>query len=395
MDEEKTYYVYKHTNLINNKVYIGITSAKTPQNRWLSTGSGYKKNEHFWRAIQKYGWSNFSHEILFENLIHDEACKKEIELVAYYDSTNPDNGYNLTKGGDAHVEFSEETLQKMSASQKKRFENKEDHPMYGRKHSEKSLKQMGEKHKKENLSEETLQKMSISQKIKCADPEYRRKMSECGKKRCANPDIKQKLKEQAMKRPVLQFDLDGNFIAEYESAAEAGRQTGSRTSGIGHCCNHELMSSNNFIWYFKDDPNLCIDNISYNNGIFKPICQFTLNGVLVAKYKSLVNAMEETGIDIRQISGCCTGIQKSAHGFIWRFDNDDLDIENIKYEVKRFTPVVQFTKDGEFVAEFNSIKEASEATGAHKTTISGCCKGQYKTAGGFKWRYKDDYDAEI
>ena len=54
--------VYMHTNQINNKRYVGITNQK-PSYRWRTDGSGYK-HQMFGRAIDKYGWENFSHELL-------------------------------------------------------------------------------------------------------------------------------------------------------------------------------------------------------------------------------------------------------------------------------------------------------------------------------------------
>ena len=77
--EECRYFVYKHTSP-SNKVYIGITQLN-PEYRW-NNGKGYIKNQYFYRAIQKYGWDNFKHEILFSGLTKQEACNKEIELIA-------------------------------------------------------------------------------------------------------------------------------------------------------------------------------------------------------------------------------------------------------------------------------------------------------------------------
>lgn len=54
---DKPYIVYMHI-APNNKVYIGITS-QILSNRSHSNGSGYRLNQHFWRAIQKYGWDKF------------------------------------------------------------------------------------------------------------------------------------------------------------------------------------------------------------------------------------------------------------------------------------------------------------------------------------------------
>lgn len=52
------YIVYIHTNKINQKKYVGITS-KTPERRWGINGCNYKDCPAFWNAIQKYGWEEF------------------------------------------------------------------------------------------------------------------------------------------------------------------------------------------------------------------------------------------------------------------------------------------------------------------------------------------------
>ena len=95
------YIIYKHTSP-SGKVYIGITK-NSPNSRW-SNGNGYKTQQLFYRAIKKYGWNNFSHEILFENLSHDEACKKEIELIKFYKLQKL--SYNQTDGGEGFLGFS-------------------------------------------------------------------------------------------------------------------------------------------------------------------------------------------------------------------------------------------------------------------------------------------------
>ena len=75
---ENNFCVYIHISP-SNKKYVGITSRK-PSLRW-SGGNGYKNNEHFYRAIQKYGWGNFQHLIVAKNLTKEEACKAEIDLI--------------------------------------------------------------------------------------------------------------------------------------------------------------------------------------------------------------------------------------------------------------------------------------------------------------------------
>ena len=70
--------VYIHISP-SNKYYVGITS-KTPEERWRN-GFGYYTQSYFYNAIQKYGWDNFQHEIIAENLSGEEAKKFEIKLI--------------------------------------------------------------------------------------------------------------------------------------------------------------------------------------------------------------------------------------------------------------------------------------------------------------------------
>lgn len=86
--------VYEHL-FPNGKSYIGITN--NTHNRW-GNGNGYKRQQKVWNAIQKYGWENTEHKILFSGLSHEAAKEKEIELIAEKDSIC--NGYNIQKGGD-------------------------------------------------------------------------------------------------------------------------------------------------------------------------------------------------------------------------------------------------------------------------------------------------------
>lgn len=90
------YIVYKHTTP-NDKIYIGITK-QTTKRRWRN-GYGYK-GQFFYKAIEKYGWNNIKHEILYENLSEKQAKVLEISLIHYYKSNDTNYGYNITVGGD-------------------------------------------------------------------------------------------------------------------------------------------------------------------------------------------------------------------------------------------------------------------------------------------------------
>ncbi len=112
--------IYKHTNPINNKSYIGQTSRDDPSIRWQN-GLGYQDSPKFWQAILKYGWGTFTHEII-ENDIPtlEKADEKEVYWINYYDSVN--NGYNISLGGGHHLR-GPEYGKRISEGQKKNWDN--------------------------------------------------------------------------------------------------------------------------------------------------------------------------------------------------------------------------------------------------------------------------------
>ena len=89
--------VYAHI-APNGKMYVGITSQE-PQKRWGS-GHGYRKNERLWNAIQKYRWENFRHEIIASGLTQEEAGNMERLLIEKFNLMDPNNGYNMSIGGE-------------------------------------------------------------------------------------------------------------------------------------------------------------------------------------------------------------------------------------------------------------------------------------------------------
>ena len=93
---EAHYTVYKLTDP-NGKVYIGCTG-RPVEKRW-GYGWQYNKNSQIHRAFRKIGWKNFKKEILCENLTKEGGSKLEKWFITYYDSTNPEKGYNRALGG--------------------------------------------------------------------------------------------------------------------------------------------------------------------------------------------------------------------------------------------------------------------------------------------------------
>lgn len=282
----ENYKVYMHITP-NNKKYIGITGL-TLKERW-SNGKGYR-TQLFQRAIDKYGWENIEHKVLYENLSKEEAIEKEIELIEKYDCTNPKKGYNLTKGGDGAngIKLSEETKRKISESHKGKnavwygkklpehtkkqisikikalwkdevYRKNQIEKLTGRKLSEKQRNNMSKAHRKlwedekyrekcfENFArphqdDEIKERRIASIKEAYKNPELRNYFSELytgeGNPfygRTHTEETKKKLAEYSTgkcgklhprSKPTLQYDLEGNFIKRYESANLAAIENG-------------------------------------------------------------------------------------------------------------------------------------------------------------------------
>lgn len=112
---EKAYKVYVHVSP-SNKRYVGITSQPV-EKRWRN-GQGYFRNPHFTKAINKYGWVNFQHIIVYEGLTKEQAEEIEKTLIAKYQADNKLYGYNIKSGGDSNGRHSEESKLLMSINRK-------------------------------------------------------------------------------------------------------------------------------------------------------------------------------------------------------------------------------------------------------------------------------------
>ena len=98
MSNDNQFCVYKHISP-EGKIYIGISSQKKPEYRWGKDGKGYEKNKSLYEDIQKFGWDNFNHEVIAQNLSEVEAVIIESSLIKATQSNNPFIGYNQNEGG--------------------------------------------------------------------------------------------------------------------------------------------------------------------------------------------------------------------------------------------------------------------------------------------------------
>lgn len=227
----ENYCVYKHTSP-NGKIYVGITGQK-PSRRWRN-GNGYKKQQLFYRAIQKYGWDNIKHEILFENLSKEVAEQKEIELINKYRSTDINYGYNITTGGECY-EHSEETKRKLSEMRiglKYSLETKqkmsiskigENNNFYNKHHTEEVKNKISKAHKGIKLSDNHKQKISENSYYK----------GKYGVKHNNSISI---------------LCIETNII--YGSTREIERKLGINHAMISRCCKGKQHTAGGFHWKY-------------------------------------------------------------------------------------------------------------------------------------------------
>ena len=98
--KDKKYLLYVHV-FPNGKMYVGITCIN-PFRRWRN-GLGYRNQPLMKRAIDKYGWNNIRHVIMYENLDYDTAVWKERLLIKLFNTNSYNdnsNGYNCDNGGE-------------------------------------------------------------------------------------------------------------------------------------------------------------------------------------------------------------------------------------------------------------------------------------------------------
>lgn len=215
-------YIYKFTSLIDpSKCYIG-----SRLNNHL-TGRG--NTSSFQKALDLYGITSFTFEILYVreaetieelNIILNELERYSIDK---YDSFN--NGYNDTKGGSGSLEYSpsDEIREKLSLSHR------------------------GFKHSKESIN-----KMKIAFKNRSQEVEsYRKKRLKEHLSSLTEEDIMTRASK--CKKPIIQYNLDGEFIREWESATDAASFYNINKVNITKCCLGKNKTSNGYIWKYKEE----------------------------------------------------------------------------------------------------------------------------------------------
>lgn len=293
----KKYIVYKTTNTVNNKIYIGVhlEDLNSP-NKYIGCGiysNTSKCKTHFQNAVKKYGYDKFKREILFTYPNSEEgmelAYSKEAELVNE-EFIKRNDVYNMQVGGKLTT-----------------FENRK------KKISQYSLE--GKFIKSFDSIEEAKQETGLYT-IAAAVLGYSKY---CGNFQWKEYDPNEIDIEpiQIKEKPVYQFDLQGNFLKVWKSASLASKQfnnpSAARTA-IHNVCHNITRQAYGYYWSFKR-------RFEYNEYIkTKAVACYDDNGNFITSYTSLKEAAEALGLkDGTCISKCISGKSKHAKGFRWRF----------------------------------------------------------------------------
>jgi len=167
------------------------------------------------------------------------------------------------------------------------------------------------------FSYESLEKKAEKLRGRPRDEETRRKISEGLTGVVRSEETKALVKDSItilQGRKIVQYDLDGNKISDWESIAEAARQTGIDKGNIGHCCNHapNHNSAGGYIWRYENDNTPVVKYTPHS------VCQLDLKGNLIAIFKTAQIAKEKTGVSTSSISNCCNGKIDSVKGFVFK-----------------------------------------------------------------------------
>lgn len=342
--------IYKVTNTINNKIYIGQTRLAEPQRWQQHVWHAYNNPEGdcvaLCNAIKKYGRENFLREIL-ENLPDENLDEREEYWISFYDSTNREVGYNLALGGCGHSKFTDEQI-------RQNFEK---------------LGSVCATAKELQMSRD-----QVSRRLRAMGIETSREL------------------------PIKQYTVDGKLIAVFDNAAEASRKTGISASGITASASH---TAGGYIW-LRDRDGLTIEEylkrLKQDGAVLPGIEQYDYNGELLSTFSSAAEAARKVGVNISSLKAALSGKQASAGGYLWRRVSGGLSYEDMlnKYLLSSTCCAVEETdKDGNVLNCFESSNKAEAFYGWGGNRVKPVCDGKRTTANGKYFRYANPKKREL
>lgn len=239
--------IYKITNIVNGKIYIGKTD--NPTRRWYKHKLESKKylNRYLYRAMNKYGLENFTFEIIHENIPNSEIDSYEIKYIKELNSKAP-NGYNMTDGGEGTIgrPMKESTKEKLRIANKNKFV------------SEETRNKLSEIHTKRYSCPKEREKTSIATKghVKKTTENYKKYWNTISEEE--KHDRTHYLREHRIV-PVLMLDIETlEVIKEFDSLRVASAWLRENTkyekaghSNISKACKGKINYVYGYKWKYK------------------------------------------------------------------------------------------------------------------------------------------------
>lgn len=176
---------------------------------------------------------------------------------------------------------------------------------------------------------------------------------------------------------------------------------------ISQCCNERIKSTHGLHFSFvdtnraKQNKELRESNkYASTNGNPVPISMYDLDGVHIRDFDSIKEAAQFMGYPAYLISKNCRGLNNNCRNHIFAYRGskpnslEDLDVsyvngEPVYKQSKSFRPVLQFDRDGNFLARYGSVIKASKCTQIKSSIIKEACNKRNRLGNGFYWMYED------
>jgi group I intron endonuclease len=231
--------IYKITNLITGKIYIG--KDESSRHQYFGSGKLIK------RSLDKYGRENHTKEILEE--VYDRKTLQEREKfwIKKFNSYNLNIGYNISLGGDGGDTLS-------NNSNRDKIVAKISQTLKGRRFTDEHLKNLKQKHPKLKMSEKNMDKESWLRNIRQAHSKRKGKTLEQIVGENKAKEVKDVLKQRRKEREHLfntrvgKYSLDGTLLREYNSQQEAAQKEGIRQGDISNCIKGRQKTVKGYIW---------------------------------------------------------------------------------------------------------------------------------------------------
>lgn len=295
----RTYYIYKATNRINGKSYIGQTiDFEHRKHTHIHKRDGYcDPNSIFHKALDKYGEENFEWTILMTIPGKQFANLAEQAMIRKYNTYKP-NGYNLTKGGDGGSMWNAIPVVCLTVDGKfvKRYDSASDASCDGFYYG-------GVLRSCRNATSETKGYIFMFEK------DYKK---HGGRKKEAKG-----LPNYA--REVYQCDMNGNLIKKFPMISLAEKELGINHSRIISCANGRYKTAGGFIFVYPED--FPIKNIEAHKKKVKgrKVAKIDIEtGEVLATYDRMSDAAKELNGSHKMIHKVVDNPKKTAYGFRWK-----------------------------------------------------------------------------